>query len=350
MCMNRPVGDFSACMPRRARLVRVGVEVDAPLVGTIAYGIIDRGTNLLQIRPVSLCPLSCIFCSTDAGPRSRGRQAEYLVELDYLVEGLRQIAKFKGAGVEMHIDTVGEPLTYPRIVELVQALRDIPEVSVISMQSNGVLLTHRLVEELADAGLDRINLSIHALNPQLAKKLTGTTAYPLDHVLEAAEAIAQSRIDLLVAPVWVPNMNDDEIPKLIEYALRIGAGRRWPPLGVQKYLRHRRGRNPAGVRSMSWKTFYTALRRLERRYGVKLVLSPSDFGIVKRKMLPKVFRLGERVRVRVLASGWLRGEKLAEAKGVAITLVDADEIPVGSRVRARIIQNKHNIYLARPIP
>ena len=331
-------------------MVRVGVEVDAPLVGAIAYGIIDRGTNLLQIRPISLCPLSCIFCSTDAGPRSRGRQAEYLVELDYLVEGLRQIAKFKGAGVEMHIDTVGEPLTYPHIVELVQALRDIPEVSVISMQSNGVLLTHRLVEELADAGLDRINLSIHALNPQLAKKLTGTTAYPLDHVLEAAEAVAQSRIDLLVAPVWVPNMNDDEIPKLIEYAIRVGAGKQWPPLGIQKYLKHKRGRNPAGVRSMSWKAFYAALRRLERRYGVKLILKPADFGIERRRMLPKVFRIGERVHARVLALGWLRGEKLAEAGGVAVTLVDAEEIPVGSRVKARIIQNKHNIYLARPIP
>ena len=337
--------------PVKRPLIRIGTDVEVPLVGALAFGVIDRGTNVLQVRPTSLCPLSCIFCSTDAGPHSRHRAAEYMVDLDLMLEWVAQLARFKGSrGIEAHIDTVGEPATYPRLVELVQGLSDIPGVEVISMQTNGVLLNERLVEELADAGLSRVNLSIHALNPQLAKKLTGTTAYPLDHVLEAAEAIAQSRIDLLVAPVWVPNMNDDEIPKLIEYALRIGAGRRWPPLGVQKYLRHRRGRNPAGVRSMSWKTFYTALRRLERRYGVKLVLSPSDFGIVKRKMLPKVFRLGERVRVRVLASGWLRGEKLAEAKGVAITLVDADEIPVGSRVRARIIQNKHNIYLARPIP
>ena len=50
------------------RVFEVGPPM--PLVGHVAFGIIDRGTNLLQIRPTSLCPLSCIFCSVDAGPRS----------------------------------------------------------------------------------------------------------------------------------------------------------------------------------------------------------------------------------------------------------------------------------------
>jgi len=43
---------------------------DIPLFGCIAFGIIDRGTNVLQVRPISECPLACIFCSTDAGPYS----------------------------------------------------------------------------------------------------------------------------------------------------------------------------------------------------------------------------------------------------------------------------------------
>jgi uncharacterized Fe-S cluster-containing radical SAM superfamily enzyme len=39
-----------------------------PLVGHIAFGVIDRGTNIIQVRPTSLCNLNCIFCSVDAGP------------------------------------------------------------------------------------------------------------------------------------------------------------------------------------------------------------------------------------------------------------------------------------------
>lgn len=330
--------------------MRIGADVELPLVGAIAFGIIDRGTNVLQIRPTSLCPLSCPFCSTDAGPKSRHRAAEYLVDLDLMLEWAAELVRFKGSrGVEAHIDTVGEPCTYPRLVELVQGLADIPGVEVISMQTNGVLLSERLVEELASAGLSRVNLSVHALEPELAKHMAGTESYDLEHVLAMAEAVLASGMDLLIAPVWVPGMNDDQIPRLIEYALKIGAGRRWPPLGIQKYLAHKRGRRPPGVKPMSWRAFYSALRRLEAKYRVKLVLRPEDFGMRKAPLLPPPFRPGEVIKVRVLAPGWLRGEVTGEARGRAVTLVNAWGLEPGMTVLARVIRVKHTIYLAEPL-
>ncbi|MFP3179020.1 MAG: radical SAM protein, partial [Thermocladium sp.] len=41
------------------------MEIDEryPLVGSLAFGIIDRGTNVIEVRPTSICSLSCIFCS-----------------------------------------------------------------------------------------------------------------------------------------------------------------------------------------------------------------------------------------------------------------------------------------------
>jgi len=334
----------------RKPLVRIGTDVELPLVGAIAFGVIDRGTNVLQIRPTSLCPLSCPFCSTDAGPRSRHRAAEYVVDLDVLLDWVAQLVRFKGSrGVEAHIDTVGEPATYPRLVELVQGLSEIEGVEVISMQSNGVLLDEHLVDELVDAGLSRLNLSIHALEPELAKRMAGTSRYDLDKVLAVAQAMADSPADLLIAPVWVPGMNDAEIPRLVEFALRIGAGKKWPPLGIQKYLAHKRGRKPPGVKPMSWGAFYRALRRLEARYGVKLVLTPEDFGMRKAALLPAPFSPGEVVKVRVIAPGWLKGEVTGMARGRAITLVGAEGLDPGTTVLARVIEVKHTIYLARPL-
>ena len=331
-------------------LVRVGTDVELPLVGAIAFGVIDRGTNVLQVRPTSLCPLSCPFCSTDAGPCSRHRAAEYVVDLDLLLDWVAMLVRFKGSkGMEAHIDTVGEPATYPRLVELVQGLSNIPGVEVISMQTNGVLLDERLVEELADAGLSRVNLSIHALEPELAKRMAGTERYDLEHVLAVAEAVADSPIDLLIAPVWVPGINDAEIPRLIELALKLGAGRRWPPLGIQKYLAHRRGRRPPDVRPMSWRAFYAALRRLEAIYNVKLVLRPEDFGMRKAPLLPAPFSPGEVVKVRVAAPGWLKGEMTGVARGRAITLLGAEGLEPGMTVLARVRQVKHTIYLAEPL-
>jgi uncharacterized Fe-S cluster-containing radical SAM superfamily enzyme len=330
----------------------VEVPTDWPLVGCIAFGIIDRGTNLIQVRPSSSCPLSCVFCSTDAGPSSRSRQAEYVVDLDHMIEWFKIVARIKRSkNLEAHIDTVGDPLTYPKIVDLVHRLSEISRVSVISLQTHGSLLSYRVISDLEAAGLSRINLSIDALDPQLAKRLAGTHHYDLEHVLKMAEAISNSKIDLLIAPVWVPGLNDQEIPKIIEYALKIEAGKRWPPLGIQKYVVHRYGRKPKGVKPMTWYKFYRELRVLEERFKVKLVLKPDDFGIVKDIKMPLRFRKGKKVRVRVVGVGWLRGEKLAVdvRQERIITLVNAFHIELGSTVPAKILACKDNIYVAEPL-
>ncbi|MDD5735917.1 MAG: radical SAM protein, partial [Methanothrix soehngenii] len=65
-------------------LFHVTRESDIPLVGCLYFGVVDRGSNLLQIRPSCGCNLSCPFCSVDAGPSSRSRVTDYQVDLDYL--------------------------------------------------------------------------------------------------------------------------------------------------------------------------------------------------------------------------------------------------------------------------
>ena len=68
------------------------------------------------------------------------------------------------------------------------------------------------------AGLDRINLSLHALDPRIAQSLAGVEWYDIEKLTDAAKAVARSRIDLLIAPVSIPGINDAEIPKLIRFA------------------------------------------------------------------------------------------------------------------------------------
>ena len=332
-------------------LIRISSSDDIPLLGCIAFGLIDRGTNLIQVRPITTCPLSCIFCSTDAGPNSRNRQTEFLVDLDYLVEEFRRLVAFKGPKhIEAHIDTVGDPITYPYIVDLVQEIAETPGVDVISLQTHGVLLNENLLDDLDAAGLSRINLSIDALDPDLARYLSNTPGYDVSRVINIAQYITENtNIDLLLAPVWVPGINDSEIPKIIEFALSVGAGKRWVPLGIQKYVPHKYGRKPRGVRPMKWSEFYKALRLWEKQYGVKLILSPEDFGIHKRRSIIAPFKVGEVVKARVVAPGWLRNEIIAASKGFSITIINASlsQYPIGSQVFVKILQTKHNILLGR---
>jgi len=328
-------------------LLRINRESDIPLVGCLYFGVIDRGSNLLQIRPSCSCNLNCPFCSVDAGPYSRTRVANYEVELDYLVEAVKEIAHFKGPGVECHIDSPGEPMLYPRIVDLVSELKGIKEVSVVSMQSNGTLLNEESITALEETGLDRINLSIHALSLELAVQLAGVPWFDIEKVQQAARIIATSKIDLLIAPVYIPGVNDDEMPRLIEFALQTGAGKRWPPLGIQKFEHYRLGRSPRKVRAQNWWHFYQrSMKEWEKQFAIPLRLRPQDFGIEKRPTIPTVFEKKEKAWVEIRLPGWVRGEQLGVARNRVVSVMDCP-VEQGS-VRVQIVSNKHNIYVAVP--
>uniref|UniRef100_A0A7C4B952 Radical SAM protein n=1 Tax=Thermofilum pendens TaxID=2269 RepID=A0A7C4B952_THEPE len=330
----------------------LSIKGGIPLIGHIAFGVIDRGTNLLQVRPTSFCPLSCVFCSVDAGPRSLRRQTEFEVDKDYLVEYTLSIIRVKGLErAHIYIDAVGDPLTYRHLVDLVRAFKESGAAETIALETHGALLTRELAERLDAAGLDRINLSVDALEPKLASTLSGTPWFNVKRVVEVAEYITSSlRMDLLVAPVWVPGVNDHEIPRIIEWGLRIGAGKRWPPLGIQKYEVHKYGRKVPGVRPLAWREFYAQLREWERVFGVKLVLSREDFGIKPAKRVPIAFQVGEKVSAEVVYWGWLKGQWLAVARNRVLTVVGVrGDPPVNSKVKVRVLRTKDNIYVARAL-
>jgi len=320
-----------------------------PLVGSLYFGIIDRGTNLLQVRPSCGCNLNCPFCSVDAGPYSKTRATSYEVEMDYLLSAVQEIAPFKGEGIECHIDSPGEPLMYRRLPELVAALKEIEVVSTVSLQTNGTLLDKRKITMLEAAGLDRINLSIHALDADLAKQLAGVDSFDIDKVTGAAKSVANSTIDLLIAPVYIPGINDAEIPKLIRFAQEIGAGKRFPPLGIQKFEHYKYGRTPKGVKVQSWWQFFNrSIRPWEKEFGMHLQLdAKKDFGMVKRQSLPRVFTKGEKTTVEIRAPGWLNGEQLGVARDRVVSIFSCSK--TSGQIRVKIVATKNNIYVGVPV-
>ncbi len=333
----------------KRKVLYIHEAMDVPLLGYNAFGLIDRGTNLIQVRGVSGCNLSCIFCSVDEGPYSRTRKLDYVVDIDYLMKWFDDVARMKGKGLEAHLDGQGEPLIYPFRVELVQALREHPNVSVISMQSNGTLLSDKLVEELAEAGLDRVNLSLHSLDPEKAKMLMGMKTYDLEHVLEMAEALVNAGIDVLIAPVIIFGLNDDEAEAFIEFARKIGAGKRWPALGFQNYIPYKFGRNPTVAKLVPFKEFYAWLRNLEEKTGMRpLVLKPAHFGMEKRDFIPLAFRPGEVVKAEVVLPGRIEGEMLAKARNRLIEVVGT-KAEVGDRIKVRIVRTRHGIYIGTEV-
>ncbi len=326
-------------------LYEITKETRIPLIGTIYFGIIDRGTNLLQIRASNTCNLNCNFCSVDAGPNSKTRVNHYQVELNYLVETIQKIVKFKGIDdIECHLDSTGEPLSYPHIVKLAEKIKKIPRVKTTSLQTNGTLLSKEKIKKFEKANLDRINLSINSMDSEIAKKLSGMNWYDIEKIKKRAKDIAESKIDLLIAPVYLPKINDEEIPKIIEFAKNVGAGKKFPPLGIQKYEKYKLGRKPSGIKIQSWWKFYNKyLKKLEKEYGVKLILKRQDFGIYKTKALPKTMEKNQKVNAKIVGPGWTKGEMLGVAKNRAISIMNCKK-KEGS-IKTKIVSNKHNIYV-----
>jgi uncharacterized Fe-S cluster-containing radical SAM superfamily enzyme len=273
---------------------------------------------------------------------SRSRRTDYIVDTDYLVEEFRKIAVLKGNDVEAHIDGQGEPFIYPYMAELLEKLREVPQVKAISAQTNGMLLDGAKIKEM-EGLLDRINLSLSSLDDRQARMLAGTNLYDVGHVKGVARAIAASKIDLLLAPVWVPGFNDEEIPKLIEFGLEIGAGKRWPAFGIQNYVRYQFGKKVRG-RPMKFFEFFRRLEEYERQYGVRLRLTPADFNIHKAPSLPRVFKKGERLRLKLVAPGRVFGEVLAVDRGRVIGVLTSK--PVGTTVLAEVTRTNDNVYVA----
>ena len=84
-----------------------------------------------------------------------------ILSYEEIAEVVRQLAPL---GLRRVRITGGEPTIRPQLATLVRMLRDVPAVEDIALSTNGVRLPE-LARELADAGLDRVNMSSDSLRP-----------------------------------------------------------------------------------------------------------------------------------------------------------------------------------------
>ncbi|MEK6808120.1 MAG: radical SAM protein, partial [Nanoarchaeota archaeon] len=237
-----------------------------PLIGTNYFGIIDRGTNIVEVKPMNGCNLDCIYCSVDEGFSSK-RPVDFIIERDYLVNEFRKLLEFKNTtNIHANIAGQGETLMYPEIVELVREIRQIHSVDIISIITNGTMLTELLIDKLVSAGLTRLNISLNAIDKGLADKIANKP-YNIEKVKEMIR-YASKRLQVILVPVLIPGINDAEIDKIIEFSKSICMEGGNVKLGIQNFLSYRFGRNP--VNEISWGEFYERLAGLEKVHNINL--------------------------------------------------------------------------------
>lgn len=322
------------------QLVKVTRESCIPLIGHIAFGLVLRpNSNLIQVRPTTICNMNCPFCSTDGGPFSTTHKTHYMIEPHYLVDWIKEIVAIKGK-MHVNIDSVGEPTAYQELETFITEVKKIPEVSFISMQTNGTLLTREKILALEKAGLNRIHLSIHSFSPILSKKLFGSQHYNILAIEEIVNIIKKTNIELMFTPVWLPNVNDEDIREIIKRGKELNI-----PIAIQKYEEYKYSRKMKEAKKVNYFKFYKQLKEWEKEFGIKLVYKAEDLNITPAKNIPLVFKVGEKLNAEIKAPGWMKDQMIAVAKNHCITVGNCKK-RINDRINIRITENKNNIYLA----
>ena len=307
-----------------------------PLIGSLYFGIVDKGSSIIEVKPNTSCNLNCIFCSVDEGISSK-KITDFVFEKDYLVDGLKRLIEYKGTKVDICINPHGEPLLYADLVPLINDISKIKNVGIISIITNGTLLTESYIDDLKKAGLTQINLSINSLDPNLAKKIEGTKYYNLNHVKNIINLIRKEKINLVLAPVYLKGINDKEIEKLIEFAKEIDC-----KILIQNFLINKHGRNP--VKGLEMDSFFNMLKNLEIKHKTKLVL--GDCGVIKTKELPLPFKKGDIIKARIVCEGRSKGEKLAVSNNRVISIPKCNKKGI---ISIRITRDKYNIFYGESV-
>lgn len=172
---------------------------------TDRYG---RPFTNFRVSVTHRCNLNCIYChreGTDEKADSEMTPAE--------IKRLVGIAQSLGArNVKI---TGGEPLLRDDICEIVANVRQIPGIKEISITTNGVLLSDR-AEALRKAGLNRVNIGIISLDPEVYSKVTGR-----GYVEEAKRGLDRAEkaglTPIKINMVVLRSINDHQIWDTIEY-------------------------------------------------------------------------------------------------------------------------------------
>jgi len=336
-------------------LIYVDKNSNVPLMGIDFFGVIDRGTNVIELKPLTLCNLKCKYCFVKAGDYD----TNFIVNSNYLIEKVKEIVDIKGSyDIEIHISPYGEILLYPELFELIHKLWEIEGITIISMQSNGLLLTPEIIKKLKDVNLTRINISLNTLNSEKANYLCACAHYNIDNLIHNIHYLLYNNIDVLLAPVWFPGENDDDIEEIIKFVKNLresGYKKTRIQIGIQKYLIYKTGRKLKKIRPKSWLYFYNYLSKLEKKYEIKLKLGPLDFGIHKRARSSSLnLQKGDIITLKLILKGrWGREcvGKINENVGIKVLLKKPftfDKHLIDKEVKVRIIKAnyKDNILTA----
>ena len=292
--------------------------------------------DYLRISLIDRCNFQCQYCMPEGADLVYALQQDVLTR-DELITLLRGV--FIPCGFTRFRLTGGEPLLRPDVVDIVQAIAHLPQTKDIAMTTNGFRLA-LMAQELYDAGLRRINISLDSLDAETFDQIIGNRGRSRwRQVWEGIQAAYQVGFDpLKLNVVVVPGVNDHEVLDLAALTIE----RQWHV----RFIEFMPIGNAGLFTDCGWISSEELRQRIRQRWGLSesqvLGNGPADvFRIPGAKgTLGFISQMSECFcdrcnRMRLSADGWLRPCLLNETGQVNLRSLLRAGIPVDV-IRAKV--------------
>ena len=164
----------------------------------------------LRIALTPRCNLNCIYCHHEGETKPNGEISDDMVV---------SIAHAAAAlGIRSLKFTGGEPLLRRGLAGLIAQM---PQDLDISLTTNGIFLAEQ-AGPLAEAGLDRVNVSLDSLRPEIYRAITGGKESDLEKVLAGIDAARAAGLAPIKLNVVVLKENEAGISDLIDFCRGMG--------------------------------------------------------------------------------------------------------------------------------
>lgn len=171
----------------------------------------NREIDYLRISITDRCNLRCIYCMPEEGVPCMGHQEILTYEE---LERLCNI--FAKLGIKKIKITGGEPLVRKNCDVLVRKLHHIKGIESITLTTNGVLLPD-YIEELVEAGLDAVNISLDAMDSD--KFMTITKGNHWNDIMDGIQkALEYPSLRIKINCVPIRGINEEDLLKIAELA------------------------------------------------------------------------------------------------------------------------------------
>jgi cyclic pyranopterin phosphate synthase len=175
-----------------------------------SYG---RAIRDLRVSLTDRCNFRCFYCLPHGEPPIAPKEEMLSYEeIEYVCD------IFVSLGIEKIRLTGGEPMMRRDIETIIEKLAALKTKGLqdLALTTNGYFLPDR-AQQLKDAGLDRITISVDSLKPETFKQMTGVDV--LDRVLAGIAAAKKAGLDpIKINAVIVRGHNEDEVADFAAFA------------------------------------------------------------------------------------------------------------------------------------